>query len=190
MSKYTNLISNYHRDKPRFVDHIELSIRPLTDVSTTMKGLLTAFDLDNAVGAQLDIIGEWVGRNRRIAAPIEDYFFTLDSETLGFDLGSWKGHYTPESGIIEVDDEEYRTMLRAKIGANNWDGTVEHLKYILDNIYPKNNVRLSFTDNQDMTMTIYVDGPVISSITKEIIRQGFLSIKPLGVAAKYIINGE
>lgn len=190
MSKYTELISNYHKGKPLFVEHVELSTRPLTDVSTTLRGLLTAFDLDRAAGAQLDIIGEWVGRNRRIAAPIENYFFSLDSETLGFDLGSWKGRYTPESGIIEVDDEEYRTMLRAKIGANNWDGTVEHLKEVLDSIYPKDNIKLSFTDNQDMTMTIYADGPVISGITKEIIRQGFLSIKPLSVAVQYIINGE
>lgn len=29
MSKYTDLITNYHATKPRFFDHVDLSTRPL-----------------------------------------------------------------------------------------------------------------------------------------------------------------
>lgn len=190
MSKYTDLLTNYHRGKPRFVYHVDLTTRPLSDTSAAISGLDAAFDLDTATGAQLDVIGEWVGRNRRITAPIDDYFFTLDNETLGFDFGTWKGRYTPDNGVIDVGDNEFRAMLRAKIGANNWDGTVENLTPVLDGIYPDGNIKLSFTDNQNMTMNIYVNGSVISGITKEIIRQGFLSIKPAGVSVTYVINGE
>ena len=45
MSKYTELITNYHATKPLFFDHIDLSTRPLIDVSSTMLGLVTAFDI-------------------------------------------------------------------------------------------------------------------------------------------------
>lgn len=43
MSKYTELITNYHATKPLFFDHIDLSTRPLIDVSSTMSGLVGEF---------------------------------------------------------------------------------------------------------------------------------------------------
>ncbi|MCP6307890.1 DUF2612 domain-containing protein, partial [Klebsiella pneumoniae] len=33
MSKYTDRITNYHAGKPKFFAHIDLSTRPLIDVS-------------------------------------------------------------------------------------------------------------------------------------------------------------
>ncbi|WP_342754037.1 DUF2612 domain-containing protein [Pantoea sp. MBD-2R] len=187
--KYTELITNYHR-KPLFVEHVDLISRPQSELSASLSGLLSALDIDSAAGAQLDILGEWIGRNRKITAPIEDYFFTLDSSTLGFGYGTWKNRYDPESGAINVDDEDYRTMLRAKIGANGWDGTTETLPKVLQSIYPKGDISLSFTDNQNMSITVYVNGNTVSNITKEIIKQGYLAVKPAGVSVIYKINEE
>lgn len=190
MSNYTDLITNYHRGFPLFTSHIDLSSRPLQDVTTALDSLIAAFDIDGATGGQLDVLGEWIGRTRKINAPIEDYFFALDNDSLGFDLGTWKDRYEPESGLISVDDDEFRTMLRAKIGANNWDGTAATLPALLKSIYTRHDITLSFTDNQDMTMTIYVTGGTLPSITKEIIKQGYLAVKPAGVTVIYKINGE
>ncbi|WP_345828585.1 DUF2612 domain-containing protein [Erwinia sp. HDF1-3R] len=190
MSVYTDLITNYHRAKPLFVEHIDLSTRPFEELSLSLERLVAAFDIDVATGKQLDVLGEWIGRTRKINAPIEDYFFTLDSESLGLDLGTWKDRYEPVSGLISVDDDDFRTMLRAKIGANNWDGTAESLPSILKGIYTRGNVKLSFTDNQDMTITVNVMADNMPSITKEIINQGYLAIKPAGIAVIYKINGE
>ena len=55
MSKYTDRISNYHAGKPKFFAHVDLSTRPLIDISQTMAGMISAFDIDTAVGKQLDI---------------------------------------------------------------------------------------------------------------------------------------
>lgn len=33
MSKYTDLITNYHATKPGFFDHVDLSTRPLIDIT-------------------------------------------------------------------------------------------------------------------------------------------------------------
>lgn len=188
--KYLDLITNYHRDKEKYVGHIDLSTRPQQEIIDLFAEVVRALDIDNATGAQLDILGEWIGRARSINAPIEDYFFTLDKASLGFDLGSWKGRYEPDSGIINVDDEDYRTMLRAKIGANKWDGTADTLPAILQEIYTKQDINITFTDNQDMTVTVYVTAKNLSTITKEIIKQGYLAIKPAGVTVNYKINGE
>jgi len=190
MSKYTDLITNYHRGKPLFFDHIDLVTRPQQETISVFNEIVTALDIDSATGDQLDILGEWIGRDRRINSPVEDYFFTFDKASLGFNLGSWKDRYEPDSGIINVDDEDYRTMLRAKIGANRWDGTADSLPGILQSIYPQQDIKITFTDNQDMTVTVYVTAKNISTITSEIIKQGYLAIKPAGVAVNYKINGE
>lgn len=190
MSKYTDLITNSHRGKTKYVEHIDLVTRPQKDIVNLFSGIVTALDIDNATGAQLDMLGEWIGRARGINAPIEDYFFTFDKASLGFDLGSWKDRYEPDSGIINVDDEDYRTMLRAKIGANRWDGTADTLPAILQEVYTKQDINITFTDHQDMTVTVYVTASNISSITREIIKQGYLAIKPAGVTVNYKINGE
>lgn len=63
MSKYTELITNYHATKPKFLAHVDLMTRPLIDVAAATRGLITAFDIDSAVGVQLDILGLWIGRN-------------------------------------------------------------------------------------------------------------------------------
>ena len=80
MSKYTDLITNYHARKPKFFAHVDLSTRPLIDVSTAVSGLVADFDVDSAVGTQLDIIGEWVGRERRVKKPITGVYFSWDTE--------------------------------------------------------------------------------------------------------------
>lgn len=64
MSKYTELITNYHATKPKFLAHVDLMTRPLIDVAAATRGLITAFDIDSAVGVQLDILGLWIGRSR------------------------------------------------------------------------------------------------------------------------------
>ncbi|QIP56819.1 DUF2612 domain-containing protein [Hafnia alvei] len=189
-NRYSELIPSNQRSAPKY----HLTIETITDAFSqcldVANSLITIFDLDKAIGKQLDIIGEWAGRSRRIKAPIDDYFFTLDSPVLGFDYGYWKNRYDSEFGYLDLDDVSYRTILRAKIGANNWDGTCESLPDILDSIYPNGDFNISFIDNGDMTMTVTVKGKKIDNITKEIIKQGYLSIKPLGVTVNYdIIEG-
>lgn len=63
MSKYTELITNYHATKPKFLAHVDLMTRPLIDVAAATRGLISAFDIDSAVGVQLDILGLWIGRS-------------------------------------------------------------------------------------------------------------------------------
>ena len=61
MSKYTDLITNYHAGKQKYVEHVDLSTRPLIDVSASIAKLVAAFDVDTAIGTQLDILGKWIG---------------------------------------------------------------------------------------------------------------------------------
>lgn len=185
MSKYTDLITNYHAGKPLFFQHVDLSTRPLTDVSTSLNSLITAFDIDTAVGVQLDILGEWIGRKRNVSVPISGIYFSFDTDGLGFDQGVWQGPYDPDNGYTALSDETYRVILKAKIAINNWDGTNDTLPPILDAALAGSGLRMQIVDNQDMTISIWVFPEVdISQVSLELIaaiKQGYLTVKAAGV---------
>ncbi|WP_134705381.1 DUF2612 domain-containing protein [Rahnella sp. CJA17(1/100)] len=156
MSKYTELITNYHRQKPLFVDHIDLITRPFTDAIGSISGLISKFDIDAAEGVQLDILGKWIGRSRVVSQPISGVYFSFDTDNLGYDQGSWQGPYDPDEGFTSLSDEVYRIVLKAKIAINHWDGTNETLPEILDTALAGSGVRMAIVDNQDMTISIWV----------------------------------
>ncbi|EPQ1146755.1 DUF2612 domain-containing protein [Citrobacter amalonaticus] len=185
MSKYTELITNYHATKPKFFDHIDLSTRPLIDITTATRGLVSAFDIDTAVGVQLDILGLWIGRSRIVSQPISGVYFSLDIDGLGFDQGVWQGPYDPDSGYTTLSDETYRIILKAKIAINNWDGRNDSLPPILDVALEGSGLKMQIVDNQDMTISIWVFPETdISNVSLELIaaiRQGYLTVKAAGV---------
>lgn len=155
MSKYTDLITNYHRGKPLFTQHVDLSTRPLTDVSTSLSTLIAAFDIDTATGNQLDILGEWIGRSRTVSEPISGIYFSFDEDGIGFDQGVWQGPYDPDEGFTQLSDDVYRFVLKVKIAINQWDGKNDTVTTILDNALAGSGLRLVVVDNQDMTISIW-----------------------------------
>lgn len=187
MSKYTELITNYHAGKPRFVAHVDLSTRPITDASTALQGLVTAFDIDSAVGAQLDILGEWIGRTRIVRQPISGVYFSFDTDGLGWDQGIWQGPYDPDAGYTSLSDDTYRIVLKAKIAINNWNGQNDTLPPILETALEGSGLKMQIVDNQDMTISVWVfPEEDIRQVSLELIaaiRQGYLTVKAAGVWA-------
>lgn len=187
MSKYTDLITNYHRGKPLFVDHVDLSTRPLTDTSTALQNLLTAFDIDSAVGVQLDVLGEWIGRTRIVSQPIAGVYFSFDTDGLGWDQGVWQGPYDPDAGFTSLSDDTYRIVLKAKIAINSWDGQNDSLPAILETALDGSGLKMQIVDNQDMTISVWVFPEIdISLVSRELIaaiRQGYMTVKAAGVWA-------
>ncbi|MEA5104670.1 DUF2612 domain-containing protein [Pantoea sp. S18] len=187
MSKYTDLITNYHAGKPKFVAHVDLSTRPLTDSSTSLQSLISAFDIDSAVGVQLDVLGEWIGRKRIVSQPISGVYFSFDTDSLGWDQGIWQGPYDPDAGYTSLSDDTYRIVLKAKIAINNWNGQNDSLPAILEKALAGSGLKMQIVDNQDMTISVWVFPEVdISLVSLELlaaIKQGYLTVKAAGVWA-------
>lgn len=185
MSKYTWLITNFHAVKPLFFKHIDLSTRPFIDISTGLSGLIKAFDIDSATGAQLDILGEWIGLSRVVRQPITGVYFSFDNDGLGFEQGIWQGPYDPDEGYTTLSDDTYRLILKAKIAINSWDGQNDSLPAILDMATAGSGLRMQIVDNQDMTISIWVfpekDITEVSLEILAVIRQGYLTVKAAGV---------
>ena len=91
-------------------------------------------DIDSAQGAQLDIIGEIVGQ-RRVLAQADLYpFFGFEGHLASQSFGSyykptiggyWYSYGSRIGGDVELNDDQYRQIIKAKIIKNNAHGLNE-----------------------------------------------------------------
>src|SRR6516164_6772126 len=102
-SDYTSLITSEHSSKPRFSAMVAAVAQCFADQINVMQSIPAAFDLDQAIGVQLDAVGLWAGITRQVATPLSVYF-SLDTTGLGFDQGNWQGPFDPSSGLVSLDD--------------------------------------------------------------------------------------
>ncbi|MDH0287667.1 DUF2612 domain-containing protein [Pseudomonas sp. GD04087] len=186
LSDYLALITTEHSKRSKYMAMVEAVIGPVVDALNASQGLPGDFDLNQAIGTQLDIVGLWVGISRRVHTPLVGVYFSLDMTGVGFDQGVWKGPFDPDSGIVELDDDTYRVLIKAKIGANHWDGTLGASKEILDLVF-NGDTHVFIQDNQDMSMTIGVSGAMPSAISLALLTGGYIPIKPEGVRVDYYI---
>lgn len=180
-TQYTALITSEHADKPKFSAMVGMVANCFAGVTNTYADIESGFDLDGAIGAQLDSIGLWVGLSRRVNVPITGVYFAFDTENVGFDQGVWKDPYDPEEGITVLDDGTFRQMLRVKIGANSWDGTLPSYVAIMNRALQGTGCYLFAVDNQDMSMSFYIVGSGVSALVRELLVNGYLNFKPEGV---------
>lgn len=189
VNTYLALITSLHRGKPKFSAMIKALVEPIVAQQAFMEHLPLDFDLDQAIGVQLDQVGEWVGRKRFVEVPVANVWFSFDTEFRGFDQGVWyQPQYDTPGGITRLDDDTYRTLLRAKIAANNWDGTLPSAKAALEILFPGGETTILIIDNQDMTITFGVAGVIPSALFVALLSQGYLPLKPEGVRADYRIT--
>lgn len=183
---YIARLSAWHRGKPRFVATVTALCGAAASLRELYDGMPAAFDLDLAVGAQLDAVGRWVGLDRKVRTPIANVYFSHDTDGLGFDQGAWQGPFDPDSGLTALDDDTYRLLLRAKIGANHWDGTLETSAAILERIFG-GGTHVFIQDNGDMSVDIGVAGTPPSALFLALLTGGYIPLKPEGVRISYYV---
>ncbi len=151
--KYLDLIVPEHR-KPKFLKWLSCILEKISDIEHCAEMICICFDLDNAKGKQLDILGELVGTKRELTfQPSKN-----------------------ESSILQ--DDIYRTVIRAKIGINHWDGTIPSIYALWKNLFP--DYKLYIKDNQDMSMDAIVMGN-LTELEKELVHNGYIVPRPEGV---------
>lgn len=185
---YLALITAFHRGKPKFAAMIHALVEPVVAQQSFMAHLPIDFDLDEAIGVQLDQVGEWVGRTRFVRTPIPNVWFSFGDALRGFGRGLWRRPFDTDDGVTRLDDGTFRTLLRAKIAANNWGGTLPAAKAALEIIFPNGETSIVITDNQDMTVTFGVAGVIPSALFIALLSDGYLPLKPEGVRARYLIT--
>ena len=184
VTPYTDKITSEHSSRPNFMATVATCCQPLADMIGVVTGMPTLYDLDYAVGSQLDATGQWIGQSRQLDEPLTGVYFSLDAPTLGLDQGSLMGPFDPTNGLVSLPDAAYRTLLYAKVAANHWDGTVPGAYNVLAQVFPGDTVFIQ--DNGDMSMLVGLVGPVsLDATTYALLTGGYLAVKPVGVS----ING-
>jgi hypothetical protein len=162
IDKYLDNITSQHRDKPKFISWLSTHLNKIDSAYNVVKSLDVNFDLDYAIGNQLDMLGQIIGRKREL--PFQPMY-----------------GYSP---ILE--DEYYRLVLKTKVAMNNWDGTIQSMYTIWDNIFGNDNdLDLQLQDNQDMSFNAYITG-YVDLIQQQLIQHNYIIPKPEGVRVNYI----
>lgn len=120
-------ITEQFKDKPIIDKYIRLLIGEWDEMQVVLQDLQQLRSIDTAVGAQLDIIGDIVGRPRGLVTSELFYYFGFEgaplsgtyASTTDPTVGSPYYSLNAPTGISRPpSDEEYRLILKAKIIKN------------------------------------------------------------------------
>ena len=159
--KYIRLITSEHATKPLYVEYVEAFLSFISPAVDILNDFQTLFNLQNAEGDQLDILGGLVGVSRVL--PVDN----------------------PEVNSV-LEDDMYRKVILARILSNRWDGTRKGLENIMAMIFP--GLPSNIIDNQDMSVIINVIDPQATEEFKTLLELGYILPKPAGVQYEYTIS--
>lgn len=152
---YRKLLTSEYRHSPKLISWLLWLLNDGTSYTNFIQMFVKAFDLDVAVGDQLDTIGRLVGVKRLL-------------------------EFIPSGGESPLlDDETYRFLIKATIIKNTWKGKLEDLYSAWRVLYPESKL-FQIQDLQDMTFNVIIAGD-FSSLQKELISKGYIIPKPEGV---------
>lgn len=190
---YSTLLINEYRQSPRAVATIKIyakqAIADMLEVDVQ-----DGFNVDTAVGAQLDIIGKYVGIPRNIGDPVpRPYYQFSDSNGPIIRVNGFQDATNPaqNAGAIwysalflgaentALTDAAYVLMIKLKIILNANDGTLASIMAFLQMFLPG---VVALTDNKDMTLTYTLSNrvPVPTSVL-----EAYLP-KPMGVGVNFL----
>lgn len=171
-------ITSEHADKPNFTAMVDATVQPFADLIALLGQVPQLYDLDTAVGQQLDVVGQWVGASRTLEAPLSGVYFAFDTIDVGFDGGVWMGPYDPASGIVLLPDEFYRLVIRARILNNSWDGSKDQIYALTDVVFGSAGFTYYIEDHSDLTISIGLLGQTTPPpILIALLNSGTLDVK-------------
>lgn len=181
---FTGLVTTEHQDKQKYIQTVSLSTQGYADQIALCSQSYDLYDLDNAVGAQLDAVGLWVGYSRFVALDhINDVYFSWGIPGVGWGQGIWWEFGDPDHAITEFSDDQYRKLLKLKIACNHFDGTLPTAINIIRMAVADDNCTVTATEG-DMSVVFTITGP-ISDVMKMVILGGYPPLKPAGINVTY-----
>lgn len=196
-----NLLIKQYWEKPKAKAEIELQASTWEKTRAFLDALDPAFDLDNAVGAQLDVLGRIVGISRSVPDIIPKVYFgfSINPNNEGFASkfnplrigGPFFSKFSSAFTDLQLNDSDYRFFIRVKASLNRASGYVSSDTYIgiQDVVLSALEGRAYVVDNLDMTLTLYVS-TTVSLDRIRLIRALNLLPKPQGVRYKVIIRAD
>jgi hypothetical protein len=172
---YLSLLTHQYVHSAKLNALLYVLLKKFDDVSQCLTKLDTSLDLDSAIGAQLDMLGVVAGASRTLS-------------------------FQPSFGVSPIlDDVTYRLYIKAKIGQNQWDGTITSLYTLWRQLFP--TVTIVIADNQNMSATLFIGGLpssilldmiagyAVNGATSGAVQDGLIVPRPEGVEYNFHIGG-
>jgi len=198
-SEYANLLIKQYWEKPKANAEIRMKAGAWQKTLDWIGSFIKEFDLDNATGDRLDIIGRIVGIGRNVPFSVANiaFGFKENPNSRGFDdkfsplndRAPFQDKFERDYTGFQLPDSDYRFFIRAKISKN------------IGSPYPVDDQGLSIQDainalfngfayvidRQDMTLALYVSPDFDQNRLQSIIRLNLLP-KPQGVRYEVIVQ--
>lgn len=154
---YANLLLLQYRGKPKAYATVLALVKPVI-MQQLPQAVNDAFDINTAIGTQLDVLGKYLGLSR-----------------YGYDF----------AGQLTLTDDQYRTMLEMMIVYNQMGDSLYDIQTFLVTYFP--NCFLVF-DYQNMHMSYFytqVDG---ANVLAEFFFRANLLPRPMGVGIGFTVD--
>lgn len=164
--EYQNLIIYQYQDKTKFIAEVNTLLNKLEEVKNQSENLLNAFDVDIAIGNQLDIIGRIVGMPRRINEAIPKVYFGFNDENpnaVGFGQAAFYEIGNSAYQSLDLNDSDYRFFIKLKIESNFMKNNIHEINKVVTKIFGGDSYII---DNKDMTFDFYAYENVESRLVK------------------------
>jgi len=158
---YLLMITSQYQNSPLFLDWLSTVIDMCKGDQECINQMYKDFDIDNAVGNQLNTLGEIIGQSR---------FLDFDP---------------PDGSDAKLSDADYRKVLKLKTFTNYWDGTLSNLYAAWNSVFL--DCTLLIHDNQNMSANVTLTGKLTNMI-KEMIYKDLIIPRPEGV--QYFFTGD
>ena len=145
--EYLNLIPTENSRLPKFMGFLEKILNPVIDLQAVVQNS-GAFDVNTAVGNQLDIIGNIVSVSRELP-------------------------YIPSSGNRYISDDVFNMIVRMRIAQETWDGgnkdAADIYRYIIGDL-----ANIEYKDNMDCSIEIDIGAENVDVVQAIYATQEFL----------------
>lgn len=173
---YTDLLILQYRTQEKAPEHIRALIRSMM-IFEVMEEVARAYDIETAVGVQLDIIGVYQGIDRVVTGVsfTRDYFgFAKYGDSAPFiffpfakygeDPGDvqFRSYKEAEQSLFTLNDEEFRTIIKLKIGQNSSNYSAADIDNFIADFFGDQAI---FNDRLDMTISYIFDESVERLVT-------------------------
>ncbi|MFA7943101.1 DUF2612 domain-containing protein [Pseudomonas brenneri] len=177
-----------YRDKPKAVAWYAIGRELGGSLEAAAQAVRKSYDIDTAVGEQLNVIGRIVVAPRSFvgAYPMNPGLFDLtDGDEFGDDDAMFSALTIDQDG--ELSDELYRLVIKAKIIKNNGDATIENILDGMNFLLPNAEV-LRVTDGEDMSFSIEFYGQINNLERFSLLNAGLVP-KPQAVRFNGFLEG-
>ncbi len=144
-----------YRNKPKAVAWYGIVPELANEICNVYQDVSNSYDIDNAIGEQLDVIGRIVVINRSFESSVVfDVGTEFGADTLEAQFGGAEAQFESSGSTIsnDVSDSIFRTLIKAKIAKNNSPATLDGISEALQ--YITNVTDIQVVDNEDMTFSV------------------------------------